>query len=73
MHDLLLVLGLLGHSGWLRGQEDELSGCSNVGTDFLPAECSDGTAVAEETASGTGAGADADAGAGAGAGAGGLA
>jgi hypothetical protein len=68
MHDLLLVLGLLGHSGWLRGQEDELPGCSDVGTDFLPSECSDGTAavVAEETASDTGAGADADAGAGAG-------
>jgi hypothetical protein len=59
------VLGLLGHSGWLRGQEDELPGCSNVGTDFLPAECSDGTAiaVAEETASGTGASANADVGA----------
>ena len=66
MHDLLLVLGLLGHSGWLLGQEDELPGCSDAGTDFLPAECSDGTAdvVAEETASGTGAGADADGGAG---------
>ena len=63
MHDLLLVLGLLGHSGWLLGQEDELPGCSDVGTDFLPAECSDGTAAAtEETASGIGA--DADAGAG---------
>jgi hypothetical protein len=64
MHDLLLVLGLLGHSGWLWGQEDELLGCSEVGTDFLPAECSNGTvvAVAEETASGTGA--DADVGAG---------
>jgi hypothetical protein len=66
MHDLLLVLGLLGHSGWLRGQEDKLHGCSNAGTDFLPAECSDDTAAAEETASGTGAGADADASAGAG-------
>jgi hypothetical protein len=66
MHDLLLELGLLGHSGWLLGKEDELAGCSNAGTDFLPAECSDGTAavVAEETASGTGV--DADAGAGAG-------
>jgi hypothetical protein len=67
MHDLLLVLGLLGHFGWLLGQEDGLPGCSDVGTDFLPAECSDGTtaAVAEETASGTGvAGSDADAGAG---------
>jgi hypothetical protein len=65
MHDLLLVLGLLGHSGWLRGQEDELPGCSDVGTDFLPAECSEGTAAAaEETVAGTGAIADADAGAG---------
>jgi hypothetical protein len=74
MHDLLLVLGLLGHSGLLRVQEGELPGCSDVGTDFLPAECSNGTAVvvAEETASGTSAGADADAGAGAGAGAGDL-
>ena len=68
MHDLLLVLGLPGHSGGLLGQEDELPGCSDAGTDFLPVECSNGTAaaVAEETASGTGAGADADAGAGAG-------
>jgi hypothetical protein len=59
------VLGLLRHSGWLLGQEDELPGCSDVGTDFLPHECSDVTAaaVAEETASGTGAGANADAGA----------
>jgi hypothetical protein len=68
MHDLLVVLGLLGHSGWLLGQEGELSGCSGTGTDFLSAECSDGTVVvaaaAEETASGTDAGADADAGAG---------
>ena len=64
MHDLLLVLGLLGHSGWLRGQEDELPGCSDAGIDFLLAGCSDGTAAAEETASGTGAVADADAGAG---------
>jgi hypothetical protein len=68
MHDLLLVLGLLSHFGWLLGQEDELPGCSDAGTDFLPTECSDGTAaaVAEETTSGTGAGVDADAGAGAG-------
>jgi hypothetical protein len=67
MHDLLLVLGLLGHSGWLRGQEDELSGCSDAGIDFLLAGCSDGTAAAEETASGTAAaGSDDDAGAGAG-------
>jgi hypothetical protein len=56
MHDLLLVVGLLGHSGWLLGQEDELPGCSDAGTDFLPVGCSDGTAAAaEETASGTGA------------------
>jgi hypothetical protein len=59
------VLGLLGHSGWLLGQEDELPGCSDVGTNFLPAECSHGTAAAaEETASGTGADVDANAGAG---------
>jgi hypothetical protein len=58
MQDLLLVLGLLGHSGWLLGQEDKLPGCSDTGTNFLPAKCSDGTAAAaaEETASGTGAG-----------------
>jgi hypothetical protein len=35
MHDLLLVLGLLGHSGWLPGQEDELPDCSDAHTDFL--------------------------------------
>jgi hypothetical protein len=28
MHDLLLVLELLGHSGWVLGQEGELPGCS---------------------------------------------
>jgi hypothetical protein len=68
MHDLLLVLGLLGHPGWVLRQEDELPGSSDVGTDFLPAECSVGTAAAatEKTASSTGAGADANAGAGAG-------
>jgi hypothetical protein len=65
MHDLLLVSELLGHSGWLRGQEDELPGCSDAGIDFLLAGCSDGTAAAEETASGTvAAGSDDDAGAG---------
>jgi hypothetical protein len=60
MHDLLIELGLLGHSGWLLGQEDELPGCSDADTDFLPAECSDGTAAAatEETVSGTDAGAE---------------
>jgi hypothetical protein len=81
MHDFLIALALLGCSGWLLGQEDGLPGCSDVGIDFLPAGCSDDTAVAaEETASGTAAvaeetasgtatsGSDDDAGAGAGAG-----
>jgi hypothetical protein len=62
MHDLLLALELLGCSGWLLGQEGKVSSCSNAGTDFLPAGCSDGTAAAEGTASGTTAGDDADAG-----------
>ena len=65
MCDLLLALELLGCSGWLLGQEGEVPGCSDVGTDFLPAECSDGTAAAaaaEEAASSTGVGAYADAG-----------
>jgi hypothetical protein len=64
MHDLLLALELLGYSGWLLGQEGELLGYSNAGTDFLLVGCSDGTTVAataEETASGIGAGADAGA------------
>jgi hypothetical protein len=64
MHDLLLVLGLLVHSGWLLGQEDELPSCSDANTDFLHAGCSNGTAAAEETASSIGVDADADAGAG---------
>jgi hypothetical protein len=70
MHDFLLALVLLGCSGWLLGREGRVPGCSNVGIDFLPGSCSDGTAAAaEETASGTVvAGSDADAGAGAGAG-----
>jgi hypothetical protein len=64
MHDLLLMLGLLGHSGWVLGQEDELPSGSDAGADILLVECSDGTVVAaaEETASSTGAGADAGAG-----------
>ena len=67
MHDFLLALVLLDCSGWLLRQEDRLPGCCNAGIDFLLAGCSDGTAVAEETASGTAAtGSDADAGAGAG-------
>jgi hypothetical protein len=65
MHDLLLVLGLLGHSGWLLGQEGELPDCFDVGTDFLQDGCSDGSAAAaaaEETTSGTSASADVGAG-----------
>jgi hypothetical protein len=65
MRGLLLALELLGCSSWLLGQEGELPGCSDTDTKFLPAGCSDGTAVAaEKTDSGTGASADADAGAG---------
>ena len=65
MHDLLLVLGLLGHSGWLLGQEDGLPSCSDAGTDFLLAGYSDGTAAAKETTFSTAdvAGSDVDAGA----------
>jgi hypothetical protein len=63
MHDLLLALELLGYSGWLLGQEGEMPGYSDAGTDFLQVGCSNSTAAAaEETASGTGADADADAG-----------
>jgi hypothetical protein len=65
MHDLLLVLGLLSHSGWLLLQEDGLPGCSDASIDFLLDGCSDGTAAAKETASGTAAGgSDDDVGAG---------
>jgi hypothetical protein len=35
MHGLPLALELLGHFGWVLGQEGELPSCSNVGTDFL--------------------------------------
>jgi hypothetical protein len=45
----------------LLGQEDGLPDCSDAGTDFLPAECSDGTAAADETASDTGVGSGTDA------------
>jgi hypothetical protein len=58
MHDFLLALTLLGCSSWLLGQEDRLTGCSDTGIDFLLVGCSDGTAAAEETASGTAAGGD---------------
>jgi hypothetical protein len=65
MHDLRLALELLGCSGWLLGQEGKVPGCSDANIDFLPAGCSNSTAAAEETASGTAtAGSDADAGAG---------
>jgi hypothetical protein len=64
MHDFLLVLALLGCSGWLLGQKNGLPGCSDADIDFLSAGCSDGTtAAAEKTASSTAAvGSDADAG-----------
>jgi hypothetical protein len=65
MHDLLLALALLGCYGWLLGQEGRVPGCSDADIDFLLADCSNGTAAAEETAFGTIAGgSDADAGAG---------
>jgi hypothetical protein len=34
MHDFLLALELRGYSGWLLGQEGEVPGCSDAGTDF---------------------------------------
>jgi hypothetical protein len=65
MYGLLLALELLGCSVWLQGQEGEVPGCSDAGTDFLLAGYSDGTVAAEKTASGTAAaGSGADAGAG---------
>jgi hypothetical protein len=65
MNNLLLALELLGCSGWLLGQEGEVPSCSNVGTDFLLAGCSDSTiAAAEGTVSDTTADVDADADAG---------
>jgi hypothetical protein len=35
MHDLLLALELLGHSGWVLGQEGKLPSCSDACIDFL--------------------------------------
>jgi hypothetical protein len=65
MGGLLLALELLGCCGWLLGQEGEVPCCSNAGTDFLFAGCSDcTTTAAEETTSDTAAGSGADAGAG---------
>ena len=52
------MLGLLGCSDSLLGQEGEVPGCSASDTDYLPAGCADDTAVG--TASETAADADAD-------------
>jgi hypothetical protein len=46
---LLLVLGLLGCSDLLRGQEGEVPGCSASDTDYLPAGCSNDTAAVADT------------------------
>ena len=54
------MLGLLGCSDLLLGQEGEVPGCSASDTDYLPAGCSDDTAAAAGTASETAADADAD-------------
>ena len=58
---LLLVLGLLGCSDSLLGQEGEVPGCSASDTDYLPAGCADDTAAAAAgIVSETAADADAD-------------
>jgi hypothetical protein len=61
---LLHVLGLLGWSDSLLGQEGEVPGCSASDTGYLPAGCSDDTAAAvgtaSETAADTGANSDGD-------------
>src|SRR5688572_6366379 len=57
---LLLVLGLLGCSDLLRGQEGEVPGCSASDTDSLLVGCSDDTAAVVGTASETAANTDAD-------------
>ena len=55
------MLGLLGCSDLLLGQEGEVPGCSASDTDYLPAGCADNTAAAAVgTASETAADADAD-------------
>ena len=55
------MLGLLGCSDLLRGQEGEVPSCSASDTDYLPADCVDDTAAAAVgTASETAADADAD-------------
>jgi hypothetical protein len=58
------VLGLLGCSDLLLGQEGEVPDCCASGTDFLPAGCTNGTAAIEGTAFETAAGAGAGSGAG---------
>ena len=54
------MLGLLGCSDSLLGQEGEVPGCSASDTDYFPAGCADDTAAAADTASETAADADAD-------------
>jgi hypothetical protein len=54
--DLLLVLELLGCSGWLLGHEGEVPSCSDTSTDFLLVGCSDDTAAAADIDVGAGAG-----------------
>jgi hypothetical protein len=54
------VLGLLGCSDLLRGQEGEVPGCSASDTDSLLAGCSDDTAAVVGTASETAANTNAD-------------
>jgi hypothetical protein len=54
------VLGLLGCSDSLLGQEGEVLGCSASDTGYLPAGCSDDTVAAVGTASETAAGTGAD-------------
>jgi hypothetical protein len=54
------VLGLLGCSDSLLGQEGEVPGCSASDTGYLPTDYSDDTATAVGTVSETAAGMDAD-------------
>ena len=54
------MLGLLGCSDLLLGQEGEVPGCSASDTGYLPAGCSDDTAAVVGTASETATDADAD-------------
>ena len=54
------MLGLLGCSDLLLGQEGDVPGCFASDTDYLPAGCSDDTAAVVGTASETAADVDAD-------------